>query len=91
MRLRVAGVTLLGLSKYLESVGRETPQDRAKSSMVLIVILSIGNSGALRQGKSASADVAKAVSGEKGFLNDACSLTISHAQNFLLHKAQIAG
>jgi hypothetical protein len=45
MRLRVAGFTLLGLSKYLESVGRETPQDRAKSSMVLIVILSIGNSG----------------------------------------------
>jgi hypothetical protein len=38
MRLRVTGLTLLGSSKYRDSVGRETPQDFAKSSMVLNVI-----------------------------------------------------
>jgi hypothetical protein len=38
MRLRVAGLTLVGSSKYFDSVGLETPQERAKSSIVLCVI-----------------------------------------------------
>jgi hypothetical protein len=39
MRLRVAGLTLVGSSKYFDSVGLETPQERAKSSIVLCFVI----------------------------------------------------